>query len=575
MLKKGRIVPASVLLALLGILLASCGGDSTNIPPKQNQVTYNYQTPAQSGGTLLYSDWQFPDSDNPLFSTSAVDDELLNALYGQPFVVTSDGRLLPDQLAEIPTQANGDVSKDGLIVTLKLNPNLKWSDGQPLTSADFMYYIKTLLDPATGAPSTTGFDPHTLASYTAPDAHTLILKYAKVFTPFLFYLPYALPEHAWGNIPNKALMSTQDVNLAPTVTSGPYMVQDYADGQSITMVPNKFYASTSLHPTTLNKLVFKGYQSKNALITGYEAGQTDHAEGFTVDDLPSLKRLPGLQVTPATEYEHLDPNLANPVLRDLNVRKAIEQAINRCQMIQSLLQQPCNKLSVNQLEPPPNPDSDPSIKELPFDLKAAKNDMKAAGWDCSSNPCTKNGQPFPTLNLVTTNSSKLRQDATQIIKADLAKLGIPINLDHQYYPAASLFGNYSSNGILATGKYDLALFAYSPSLDSDRNLYPSFDSSQIPSVSNPAGQNYSQVQDPKVDKLLEEGRTTIDPSKRSNVYKQLQKYLIQQVYSIPLYLRPNITLTNGKLGNYFPNPITQENEWDIGEWWQRGAHGAH
>jgi peptide/nickel transport system substrate-binding protein len=568
--KKHHLVLAFTFLALLGIVMAACGGEAPTIPGGQ-QATYNYTPPGQQGGTILMSDWQFPASTNPWFNTSVVGYEVGNALYGYPYVVSSDGKLLPDQLTEIPTQANGDVSADGLTVTMRLNPNLKWSDGQPLTSADYLYWIKVLLDPATGAASTTGFDPGTLASYTAPDPHTVVLHYKAPFAPYLFYLPNAAPLHAWGKIPDKNLMNTPAVNLAPTVTSGPFMVQNYASGQSFTLVPNKFYTSTSLHPSALHRLVFKGYETKDALIAGYNAGETDHAEDFTLGDLQKLSGLPGLRVTPAIEYEHLDPNLTNPVLRNVYVRRAIEQAIDRCGLIQGLLHQPCNTLAVNQLEPPPHPDADPTIQMYPFNLQAARADMQAAGWDCSTHPCTKGGQPFPALNLVTTSGNQLRTDTAQLIQQDLAALGIPVNLDGQSYPAGVLFADRASNGILATGKYDLALFAYSEGMDSDSNLYPSFHSSQIPTAANPAGANYSRVADPKVDHLLQQGRVTMNTTKRSNIYKQLQKYIIGQVYTIPLYMRPNITLTDNRVSNYFPNPTAAGNEWNVGEWWQKAA----
>ncbi len=570
MLKKGRIAFASTFLMLLAAFVAACGGGGTT-PPAQNNLTYKYQTPTSQGGTILYSDWQFPESTNPWFNTSVVGVEVGQALWAGPWVPTSDGVFLPDQLTEIPTQANGGVSADGLTVTMKLNPDLKWSDGQPITSEDFIYWWKTLLDPATGAASTTGYDAETVADMTAPDAHTVVIKYVKPFAAYLFFLPQAAPKHAWGSIPNKDLINTQDVNLTPKVTSGPYVVQDYASGQSFTMVKNPNYKSTSLHAPVLEKLVFKGYQSKDALIAGFTAAETDHAEDFTNADLEKLNGLPGLRVDPAIAYEHLDPNLSNPVLQDLNVRKAIAQAIDRCTLIQGLLHQPCDKLLVNQIEPCPHPDCDNSIKGYDYNLDAAKASMQASGWDLSGTVAKKDGKDFPTLNLVTTSGNPLRLDTCQLIKDALAKIGIPVNIDGQQYPAGTLFGDYASGGILAQGKYDLALFAYVLGLDSDGNLYGSLHSSQIPTDQDPAGGNYSRVNDPKIDDLLEEGRVTLDTAKRSSIYKQLQKIVVEQAYTVPLYQRANITLTDSKVGNYFPNPTSSGNMWNIGEWFNKQA----
>ncbi len=576
MLKKGRIAFASTFLVFVALVVAACGsgnGGSGGSTPTSNANGYHYTTPPNKGGTILMSDWEFPSSTNSWFNTSVVGVEVGQALWGGPYAVTSDGKFLPDELSEIPTQANGDVSADGLTVTMKLNHNLKWSDGQPLTSADFVYWWKTLLDPATGAASTYGFDASTgyVASMTAPDPYTVVIKYSQVFSSYIYFLPSAAPQHAWGTIADKDLMNTQDVNLTPKVTSGPFVVQDYASGQSFTLVPNTNYVSTSLHATVLDKLVFKGYQTKDALIAGYSGGETDHAEDFTLADLQKLNGLPGLHIAPAIGYEHVDPNLATPALQDINVRKAIEQAIDRCTLIQSLLHEQCSQLIVDELEPPPHPDSDPSIKELPFSLSAAMADMQASGWSCPGNtPCTKNGAAFPTLNLVTTSGNALRLNTVQLIQADLKALGIPVNIDGQQYPAGTLFGDYASGGILATGKFDLALFAYVESLDSLGNL-SGFASSQIPTAANPSGGNYSRINDPMVDQFLTQGAATIDVAKRSTLFKQMQKYLVQQVYTIPLYLRPNITLTDSKVGNYFDNPTSSGNQWNVGEWYVKAA----
>ena len=167
MLKKGRIALASTFFMLVAALVVACGGNTSNptSTTPNTKTTYHYTTPTQKGGTLIYSDWEFPDSTNPWFNTSVVGVELGQALYGSPFTVTPDGRYLPDELAEMPTQQNGDISKDGLTVTLKLNKQMAWSDGQPITSSDFKYWWTVNQDPATGSASTSGYDQITSIDY--------------------------------------------------------------------------------------------------------------------------------------------------------------------------------------------------------------------------------------------------------------------------------------------------------------------------------------------------------------------------------------------------------------------------
>ncbi len=560
--KKRSLVFACTVPLLLGILLAACGPTSeapTSASP------YKYTVPTTKGGTIIYSDWQFPDSLNVLFAGSVVDIEVLDAIFGVPLVVSSEGEFLPDQLLEIPTQANGDVSSDGLTVTMRLRHDLKWSDGQQLTADDFVYGLHTLLDPATAPISTFGFEE--IASIEAKDAYTVVLHYKEVFAPYLLFLPFALPKHAWGTIPNGELSTTREVNIEPKISSGPYVVSEFVSDQAITLVPNKYYISTSFHPTVLDKVIFKGYQTKDAMIAGYQAGETDHAEDFSLADLQKISNLPGFHRAANLAYEHLDFNLQNPVLQSVNVRKAIEEAIDRCQIIKSVLNQPCEDLGIDTILPAPSPEFDPSIKAFGFDLAQARADMQAAGWDCSSGTCKKaDGTVFPTLNLVTTSGNPQRQNVTQLVKQALAALGITVNLDGQTYPAQTLFADYGHEGILARGQYDLALFALVFTIDSGTSL-GNFMSSEIPSDEHPAGINFSRVNDPQVDQLLKQANSTLDVKKRHDLIIQLQRYLIEHVYVIPMYLRPNLTLTNPKVGNYFDNPTAAGNMWNIGDWY--------
>ncbi len=55
--------------------------------------------------------------------------------------------IIPDLATDIPSVANGGVSADGLTITWHLRPNLKWSDGQPLTSKDVAFTEQVLVDP--------------------------------------------------------------------------------------------------------------------------------------------------------------------------------------------------------------------------------------------------------------------------------------------------------------------------------------------------------------------------------------------------------------------------------------------
>jgi ABC-type transport system substrate-binding protein/serine/threonine protein kinase len=571
--RRGHTVAlVGIVLALL-VVLSGLGAAGYYLLLNHTTPTagpYPYTVPTHRGGTLVYGSPYGIDTTNPWFATYQGDYALIDALWGAPLGISSSGTYLPDELAEIPTQANGDVSKDGLTVVMKLRHDLRWSDGLPLTADDFVYWLHVELDPQTnGTYATNGYNQ--LASYRAQDPYTLILTYKQVFAPYLAYLPLAAPSHAWQNIPDSALLSTPDVALTPQVTSGPFMLSRYipgdsTSGQRFEMVPNPYYVSTTLHPSVLDHLIFQGYNDLPSAIQAYQRGQLDQVESLQPGDLPSVKGLPGLRVSPLIGYVHLDFNLTNPVLQNVYTRKAIEEAIDRCQIIQSVFQQPCNSLRVDTILPKPSPDFDPTNQAYAFNLTQARADLQNAGWDCSTRTCLQNGQPFPTLHLVT-YSNALYGAIELLIQHDLAALGIQVSMD---IGNQNLFGDFTHGGVLATGSFELALIGYDFTIDSDQNLYAIFHSSQIPSAQNPTGQNFERVNNTDVDELLDEGRTTLDSAQRSQDYKDVQHILIQEVYVVPLFLEPDITLTSPLIGNYLTNPTYLGNEWNIGDWYLTG-----
>lgn len=171
----------ALLLALVALVVLAGSGVATwrqvfFHPPTKTSLPYPYTVPTHTGGTITYSDASPIHSTNPWLSIYSEDQEVMQALWGAPVVASPDGKYLPDELTEVPTQANGDVvlPKDGgMTVTLKLRDDLKWSSGEPITTDDFVYWLDVLRDLNGGLPA--GYDQ--IVSYTARDAYTMVLKY--------------------------------------------------------------------------------------------------------------------------------------------------------------------------------------------------------------------------------------------------------------------------------------------------------------------------------------------------------------------------------------------------------------
>ncbi len=553
------------------LLCAGCGP----IPRANTQAiasaapSYIYTPPPTRivHGSVTFADMQFPDTVNPLFANSNVDFELDNALWGQPVFYDQQFHVYADELTEVPLPSNGDVRDGGKTVIMRLRHDLRWSDGQPIVASDYRYWWQLDQDSNTGATTTSGYDQ--IASIDTPDRYTVILHMKRPFGAYLYYLPYAAPQHAWGKYRHIDLQSLPAVFLAPTVTSGPYKIGQMVNNQSYALLPNSYYVSTTFHGPFLAHLTYSFYPSASALSLAAQQQKVDVTMGYLSDTLPDFSHLPSsvqlLQV-PAAAYEHLDFNNANALLQSLNVRKAIELAINICGMIQSVLNVADCSRRATQVEPPPSRFFDPTIIPSPYDLSQARQLLALDGWKMgSAGILVKNGQTL-SLRLVTTSHDPQRMAVSTWIQHDLLAVGIQVQII--YVDLNTLFGLYTKGGVLATGNYDLALFSYANSPEPD-DEYQVFASSQIPSASAPDLSNYARVNDPQIDQALLDARNTVVMSQRVQDYRRFLERLATQVYIIPLFVDMTVMTANTRVYNVIPNPDQSANTWNIADWWVR------
>ena len=554
--------------------LAAC--DSAPAQPTQQHVTspllgpYSATLPASQtrAGSIVLADRQFPDAVNPLFSGSPVDLELQAALWAAPLVFDTHFHAQPDQLTEVPLPENGDVRDNGRTIIMRLRHDLRWSDGQPVLSRDFQYWWQLDQNPDTGALNVSGYDQ--IASIDTPDDFTVILHMKQPYGPYLAFLPYAAPRHAWQHLRPIDLQNTLPVILAPLVTDGPYKIAGFSNGQSYTLAPNTSYHSTTFRGPFLSQVIFRAYNSIATLRAAISAGQVDVSEGYMEYELPGLGRLSAparLLETPAASYEHLDFNLTNPDFQDARVRRAISLAIDTCAIMRDVLHTPGCARAANQVEPPPSLYYDPSIAASAYDPAAARKLLAQASWlPGTRGILTRQGKPF-TIRLVTTADNPVRAAAAALIQRDLQAVGIDVQVS--YYPLGSFFAVYSRGGILATGAFDLAMFGYQNSPEPD-DEYGVFHSSQIPTAAQPGLGNYGRIQDPIIDRSLTLGRDIVPFAQRLQDYHRFLEQLASQVYLIPLYTEVNIVTVSDRVQNVQPNPDVLKNNWNIADWWVRG-----
>ncbi|HXR65912.1 MAG TPA: ABC transporter substrate-binding protein, partial [Ktedonobacteraceae bacterium] len=247
---------AIFLLCCLAWIVGACAQSPAPVSSVSSPLLGPYHATPFSGrqptGKLTLADTGMPTALNPLFSASRIDLELSSALWAAPVVFDAQFHVQPDQLTEVPLPENGDVQDGGKLIIMHLRHDLRWSDEQPILASDFAYWWHLDQNPDTGAITTGGYDQ--IASIATPDDYTVVLHLKQPFGPYLSYLPYAAPEHAWGHFQALALQDQPSVFQAPTVTDGPYKLALFTAQQGYTLVPNTDYHSTTFHGPFLSQL---------------------------------------------------------------------------------------------------------------------------------------------------------------------------------------------------------------------------------------------------------------------------------------------------------------------------------
>jgi oligopeptide transport system substrate-binding protein len=309
------VVTGAILLVLC---VLSFGGTRTGQAqtPVAQEVTLNFLTQGE------------PDTLDPNRASMAyaVDGAIVRQVF-EP-LLRFDQNLVPQPAAA----GSYEVSADGLTYTFHLRADGRWSDGQPVTAAQFAYSWKRLLDPTLHAEYAPLFADAGIVSVTAVDDLTLQIRLSQPFG--------ALPDLAamWMGAPLRPEVVSNDpdgwaTNPATLVGNGPFEVTEWVHQDHITLEPNPQYAAHLGWPKpTLTRVTV--LMNTNAE-TDYAAYGLDTRDWVLVPDAEVNHALndPELaaQVRQYTELTTfwLQMNLARPGLSDVLVRRALSKAIDR------------------------------------------------------------------------------------------------------------------------------------------------------------------------------------------------------------------------------------------------------
>jgi peptide/nickel transport system substrate-binding protein len=489
-----------------------------------------------------------------------------------------DNTVLPSGCASQSCAVKWDglaaLQMDQVTLNFKLLPDLKWSDGQPLTADDSVFSFELSGDPATPV-SKRLFDR--TASYKALDETSVewVGKPgaipARVDT--VFWLP--LPRHTWGEIKPADLVTSEQSARKP-IGWGPYVIDEWVAGDHIKLSKNPNYFRAAEGFPKFDSLVFRflgePMDSNLAALLSGECDVISQASLLEEQIEPILEAQKAGKMQAffgqGPEWDHLDFGIRpvsyddnyNPfggdrpdVFGDIRVRQAINLCVDRQGIVDKLLYKQSSVPAT--FFPPTHPLYPTDLSAVAYNPEEGGNLLDQAGWkDLDNDPATPRvaagvlNVPDGTkleLNYMTTEAG-LRSKTAEFLSGSLAKCGVQVNV--KTMNAGQLFAQGPAGPIFGR-KFDLVQFAWEAGAQSPCLVY---ETAQIPGPKNNwLGANITGYSNPAFDTACEAARRARpDDPDYVKLNQDVATLFAKDLPAIPLYLHPKVVVARPDLCEY-------------------------
>jgi peptide/nickel transport system substrate-binding protein len=494
-MKKVKLIALLVSLTMVFTLVSGCGKTTKPSAPNGDSTQTNS---VKKGGTLVIGQSAEPitlipdgkPDDNRFMLEQNVFNRLLKTNNKQEVI--------------LDLATGYEVSDDGLTYTFHLPKNVKFHDGVAMTSDDVKFSFEEIVKQGAFAAASLS----SIKEITCPDDYTVVFTLKKIDAGFLGTLAFngtsILPRHIYEGLD----WMGKDAMVTP-VGTGPFKYSEWNKGVNMTFVRNdNYYLGPDL--PYLDKIVISFIPDANTAMQSFYNGELDVlgiiAPSTEYDKLLSSPNITADKVIYPSRF-YVGFNMAKAPYNDVNFRLAVANAIDSDDMINKALKNiglkateymsPLYSWAVN---------TDENAKVPKYNLEKAKEYMAKTGLKPDANGVylkvtvdTYNYEPFP--------------DMVQVLKDQLAKIGIEVNINMLEYAAwdekVSVNKDYN---MALTGGY------------------------QGPEASNLADRivtggslNFLNYSNPEVDRLMAEGGALPTFEQRAPKYKEAQAILAKDV----------------------------------------------
>jgi len=532
-----------VLCIYFTILVSLAFADQTfppaNWQPKPNPIA---NPDARRGGQLSIFAGQNPKSLNYYLDNNSFTSEFFGALYETLIDMNPMTLKYEPKLAKKWT-----ISDDKKIFTFYLNPKAHWSDGNPITAQDVKWTYDAIINPK----NMTGVHKLSLERFNTPkilDKLTIQFTAKEVHWVNLGAVGgfQILPKHVFEK------KDFNQINFSFPVVSGSYQLDKIVESQYVTLKrrPN-WWAHDDIRYKGMGNFDFLKFVFFADRENAFEAFKKGH-----IDLFPIYTARLWINETQGSKFDRnwiirqkifnhrpigfqgFAMNMRHPPFDDIRVRKALYLLIDREKMNKTLMynQYFLHKSYYEDLYDSKHPNTNPIT---PFDKKAARKLLHDAGWkvNTATGMLEKNKLPLEITFLTRSASS---HKFLAIYEEDLKDVGIALKIENKDWAA------WAKD--MDTFNYQMTWAAWGAGLF--KNPEGMWSSNEA--IRN-GGNNITGFKHPEVDKLIDEQKQIFDVTKRHEICKKIDQYLIDDV---PYVLLWNINYTRLLYWNKFGTPNT-------------------
>lgn len=452
--------------------------------------------------------------------TSSPSFTVLEHVYETLFYMNTDGELEP-LLAE--SLEAGD-EPNTFVITLRQGIN--FSDGTPFTAEAVKMNLEYVLNPETGSAFAFLISP--IQEIEVVDDYTVNLVLDSEFAPLAAHLSHG----ALAMVAPSALEQGADYLASNAIGTGPYVVDNWARAESITLTRNPDYWGDA---PAIDTLVFKVVQEDGARLVEIEAGTVDVAVRVPPAEAERLAANPNVDVitTPGLRTIYIFFNVTQEPFDDVRVRQAVNYAVD----VEGI---------VNQLF-----DGAARVSDAPFAppiFGYKENAPYARDVERARELLAEAGIAEGTSVVLYHPTGRYVQDAlvADAVRAQLREVGLEVELRTLEWPQYVPFVRAPAE----ENEVQFAMLGWgTPTMDADYALYALFHSSEIP-----PGFNGAFYQNPEVDRLLDEARANMDTEARRDLYAQALDIIWEDAPWLFLYSEVQLTAVRTNVEGFIVHP---------------------